>query len=707
MSVLICAIVLFLAPLVSASPDEPLWSMILGALLMLAVIIHIVTDKRALELTWPTVAVLGIPAIAILSLLVHWLIVYKAQPTNLDSMARGTLFWLSAAVMYLLVSNHRSRKGIYATLVAITAGAAVAAGYGLQDYLIHVRAHESQWREFGTSNNPDFYAGYLVSTFPLALAMFLGAKTGKERIFWLPYLLALLLQIAVIPTTGSRFAIISSVVGAVVVLIGFAISSAADMAVEKSVRIRLAALVILALLGGSIVAKPILFRVQGPAASTEAHSGNFRVWTWKGTIRLIESDPLLGAGPGQFINAYPKRAIVGFTRHAHSAYLQTAADIGVPALCLLLAAFAGIGLVGMSSLRSNIETVSEPVLAVRKGKRQAAKPISKSESPFDQMTMVDDRFLVMGLTGSLAAALIQNLIDSDWIIFSCGITLFALAGTLVSVTAGFKSKPVPSWLKFVILGVVSAASVFALLFSAAEMAEESGNYVTAAQIDPINSAYQKALAFQLYLPERDAADSEAALIKSASLAPGGVEYYRLGSFYLNNNELDKAQKAYELGLGYDPNSVQLLIALAQLAQQMGDSQGSLRYYQKIADLETTPYGTVRAIPEISETRFVDADAAVGDSLLRKGMVTKAISYYLRAKADCEEYSNSGGASSGMRKAMNMGEIDNDLDSHMRGLTVTVMTNLAHAYDDQGNSRQAVATREELSALLKSFPGGSN
>jgi hypothetical protein len=46
------------------------------------------------------------------------------------------------------------------------------------------------------------------------------------------------------------------------------------------------------------------------------------------------ANPILGVGAGAFEWRYPRYASVGYTRAAHSTYLELAAEAGLPALAL-------------------------------------------------------------------------------------------------------------------------------------------------------------------------------------------------------------------------------------------------------------------------------------------------------------------------------------------------------------------------------------
>lgn len=62
-----------------------------------------------------------------------------------------------------------------------------------------------------------------------------------------------------------------------------------------------------------------------------------RVSLWHDAITLLREDPLLGGGPGSFAVESPTAQADADSRWAHSAYLQLAAEAGLPAMALLLA----------------------------------------------------------------------------------------------------------------------------------------------------------------------------------------------------------------------------------------------------------------------------------------------------------------------------------------------------------------------------------
>ena len=94
---------------------------------------------------------------------------------------------------------------------------------------------------------------------------------------------------------------------------------------------------------------------------------SFRLDTWKDTLRLAASSPLLGHGLGAFHDAYPRfKRGHGILRveHAENDYLETLAETGALGLGLAL---AGLALVFVSAGRAPGPEPSAVVHGVRQG----------------------------------------------------------------------------------------------------------------------------------------------------------------------------------------------------------------------------------------------------------------------------------------------------------------------------------------------------
>ncbi len=97
------------------------------------------------------------------------------------------------------------------------------------------------------------------------------------------------------------------------------------------------------------------------AALGQDQSWQTRLQMWRGTARLVEAHPALGVGLGRFPGAEWAWTHTGgmltptespsLSNEAHSFYGQTAAEIGLPGLCLYLAALAAFAVPALRRLR--------------------------------------------------------------------------------------------------------------------------------------------------------------------------------------------------------------------------------------------------------------------------------------------------------------------------------------------------------------------
>ncbi len=163
-------------------------------------------------------------------------------------------------------------------------------------------------------------------------------------------------------------------------------------------------------------------------------------------------------------------------------------------------------------------------------------------------------------------------------------------------------------------------------------------------------------------------NAEAALKAAVALEPNSVNFRRLGTILQASGRTAEALTAYQSGLRAEPNSVELLLRLARLSPP----PASLGWYQRIADLETSPVGTARALGESVEPDFAYADAALGDAAANTDP-TRALTYDARAAALLEAYVTEGGSLNSQREALDGGQADPQTDSALGRLYGQVMT----------------------------------
>lgn len=693
------ALALLLAPIVAALPNgsnltQPLWASIICILIMLAVIATARAADDGGAQSWgksapATLAFAIFVGLCLLSIPARLLTQHSLANLGMMLPALATLATQFALFLLCRRLARTSRAATYAILLGAVVGSGLLAANGMSQYALDVAAHQFGARVFSWST-PDFLAGYLAMLLPITLALFLGAPAAKR----LPVLLGLFiaLQLATLLTTGSRFALVSIFIAIVIFAFALVHATRHGMAIEKTTRRRITAIIVIVVVAGLAAARPVLQRLT---STTQGNSAAFRLWTWRGAARMAAANPVFGTGIGAWANTYPKYALTGFTRLAHNSYLQTADECGLPALIALLATLGAVGIVGWKRLKMPlVEAAALPaeLLAhsrkapLKKGEHAAVVP-SQPTLALSDIAPADDRLLLCGLLGGLAAEVVQNLIDSDWHVFFIGITFWAAAGLVVGLAerGGDTGKAIlrsRHWRT----AATSLAAIGAIYFAtqsigfwfgyqaqAAPDPVSSAHYYTQAQAwDPLNGRYPAELGARVYSRTGNLVAAEDVLRLAVKLEPTATNFNRLGLALDLAGKREKAMAAYQTGLQFDPNSLDLLLGLAK------DSPPAAAQlvYKRITELEDSPVGKVRAIGEINEARFAIADSAIADAAMAASNKDEAIHYYQRAKAVLEEYVDQDGTMNIERQALMGNQPNPDADKAYRDLYAHVLKSLS-------------------------------
>ncbi len=730
------ALALFVAPLKAATPEESLFSPILVGLVLIAAAWEISRRMREREphTTFaPRVLLTAFIAWAVGSLVYQWQVVNHGAPAFLEPMLQTTGYWLAGfALMTQFGTLLAARGTTYFCTGALVLSAGIASYYGLQDYVLHLLAHQASWREFATSS-PDFFAGFLVMTIPVTLALFIASPGRTGFVGPLFYGMMLLPQIFVLPTTGSRFALVSLAVGLLVFIIAAFMARRGGLVLTPASRNRAIALVVIALLGSAVVAKPILHRLSASVSADQAHSGQFRVWTWRGTTQMIKANPLFGTGPGTYKYSYQKYAIVGFTRLAHNAYLQTAAEIGIAGVAFLLLGSLLIVDTGRRSLlkrdfaAEQVEQTYAPETA--KGKRKKPREMvlfAEDKTPPPTYLIfagVDEKLLQCGLIAGFVAGLVQNVIDSDWYITFDGLTLWFLGGMILALAS--KSLPPPAAaptlfrqaLSMATIGIATVLGIALIVWGSAEATatiandavSRSGNtsaaytsFRSATQLNQLKGSYFSTLGYKLD-PSVDPAASEPDLRRAIELEPDGVNYRRYAKFLLGHDRIGDALTALRAGIVVDPNNVELWNLAAEAHLTQNDGGGARSAYDAVAAIETSLVGTIRAVTEIVDINYVTADLYLADDALAHHNLSDAQDYYRRVEATLRAYADEGGTTNMMRMPTVGGHYDANVDAKQRDAynhAATALVGLARAT----HSGKADEIEKQRTATLARFDG---
>ncbi len=664
------------------------------------------SDTRHLEMptssrlvTW---ALYALPLVSLASLVSRWLMIDHGSLRYLDAMMRGLAYWtalcsLGLSACYL---GRRLEKAYQAMLITLIAASTLAAVIGVQDYLVSAFArHIAGWREFGTST-PDFFAAFLLVTMPVCFGAFLASS---KRDGTLAYGFCAALQLAAIWTTGSRFALISVAVELAVFAVMCAALYRGNRPMPQRTRGKLVAVLAIIVVGGLVFAGPVLHRLHAASLRGDANSGAFRVYTWRGAIRLAKAYPAFGTGPDLFQYDFPRYAVAGFTRLAHSGYLQSLDELGV----LGTVAFCVIGLGCIVSAACTLKS------------KHAGISASEEKSGSDAVSLTvsagADALVLIGLTSGVAGMAVQNLIDSDWMVTICGATWFAAVGLLLAAVsrrladaealspnlgtaASGRNKTALCW------GASLAAlllCVCGLKWCAGGWLERQGEFGSAAAAVPLDGEYAGTAGYAL---TSDSAEYPAALVllqDASRLTPTAPAFRRLADLHSASGDSQAALRDIENGLRVDPNDLALLLRGAEISAGLNDNAGALRYYGKIAALQIAPYGTVPALGDLVEYRYAFADEALESNALSRGDAANAILYGQRGKAVFDQYLAEGGSSNPARVSM-AGPPSEAVNTQLQNLYSQIMSILASSYSRNGQSGQADAVRAEAARKLPKF-----
>ncbi len=340
---------------------------------------------------------------------------------------------------------------------------------------------------------------------------------------------------------------------------------------------------------------------------------------------MAQAHPVLGTGLGTYEIAYPRYAYVGFTRMAHNSYLQLAAEAGTPALVFLLGT---LGVLAWRVLRTEVRSTKEAD--------------SRGFSP-----PYDVRVLRAGLAGAIAAGVARNLIDSDWYIFACLFTFWAIVGLMLSVTrpperegqeerggSSYKVRLNRLYLAHTALLAV-ALIVLTLRMGGALSANSSSwnlsqgimdeeGYRRALRWEPFNGDHYLSLGM-LYLSmaragdASHAEDAERFLRRSAELTPLSKTWYHLGNLYRDIlGDLARAAEAYRRALELEPHALRVMVELGKTLERQGKLKEAEAVYRQMLEIEGSVYNQVRAIPELPEVEYAFAYAGLARIARQQG-----------------------------------------------------------------------------------------
>lgn len=278
-------------------------------------------------------SVLALAAVAALSILV-------SPDREFSFYNYYNLFGRYLLVYFLVVNNVHTPAQVRRLVQALLLSGTLVAAYGLVQY-VHGAVDPAQmawidgeqfpdlkFRIYGTMENPNLLAGFLVAAISLVAGEGLTCKRGRRR--WLLWGTVLIMGSALV-LTYSRSAWLSVLV--VVLLFGV---------IYNRRLLWLFLLLPAVVVGAHDTVAERLLSILNPTDT----SCTLRLALWESTWAMILDHPWLGIGWGAYWLVYPAYDFfIGDNSvkivHAHNMYLNIAAEIGIPGLLLFLWIMAG------------------------------------------------------------------------------------------------------------------------------------------------------------------------------------------------------------------------------------------------------------------------------------------------------------------------------------------------------------------------------
>jgi O-antigen ligase len=251
--------------------------------------------------------------------------------------------FVSIFLFFAIVNNVRDLKDVKILLLALMISAGVFSLLALIDYSLFEQAFGSRLRVRYLDRNLGRFSKFYDLVIPINLALIL---ITKDRIKWVFFGIALLLSITTTLLMQMR--------GSYVVIF-FAI-----LAISFVYRKRLFVFILIIpfciaiIMPSKMVTRAQeMFKFRGYLKSDGVL--NYRAEAWKGAVRIIKENPVLGLGIGKsnFGNTVEKFDDLKIPYdHAHNTILQIAVELGLIGLAAFLWFFGNVFYHGIKSYRS-------------------------------------------------------------------------------------------------------------------------------------------------------------------------------------------------------------------------------------------------------------------------------------------------------------------------------------------------------------------
>ena len=235
----------------------------------------------------------------------------------------------------LIVNLFRTRDDCRHAFSVMAISGIIAAWYGVIQYLMGRTTQNwldtemfayIEGRATSFFDNPNVFGTYLILMLPFAFVFMLYSVGAKKKFL---ALFSTLISIIALVWTWSRGAWLGAIVGTVIFFLIFS---------YKTLQIMLAGGLCLPLIG-TVFPQSIVERFLSIGNMGDS-STYYRVYTWRGVVRMLREVWLSGVGVGQaaFEQVYPMFAYVGMevTPHAHNLVMHIIGETGIAGALTLI-----------------------------------------------------------------------------------------------------------------------------------------------------------------------------------------------------------------------------------------------------------------------------------------------------------------------------------------------------------------------------------
>jgi O-antigen ligase len=298
-------------------------SRICGPLALLLVVVTVLRGQATLRSSAPLGWVAAYGSWAVASGL--WSVHLDGTTAQLGSLAIAISYMLAFAT--LLESRRETNRVLYTLAVMALA--------------IGIFGIASQGRGGQNTGDPNFFAMVEIVALPIVLALTASARPRWLRLGLYGVVLIIVTAVFWSLSRGGLIALAAVVIGVV------ALPSKAFFQ-SPAQKLAVLALLAVAVFGAFELTAPALSQRVDSVFTSEGETGSGRLNAWRGAYTSIKERPVLGLGYGAFLSSANELMLrtpgVDLTNfrlrprglYAHSAYIETLAELGVVGLALFL-----------------------------------------------------------------------------------------------------------------------------------------------------------------------------------------------------------------------------------------------------------------------------------------------------------------------------------------------------------------------------------